>query len=727
MRPSPFVGGVALSLGLNMLAFVLVSLLRQPTLLERTQAAAFVGDGPLAKSQAFRLWRASATVGDIEATVARFIGAARARRSFDALVRRARRRRSTRAPRRTRIVIRHAEHLLSPVIGASTSRLVLSLLLRRRAMSGQSALKMLDDASAAMQSSRDMLQHALDHARQGISVFDANLALVAWNRAFAELFDLPPAMLREGLGLDAIVRYNAARGALRPGRVGRFRRRAHRQPARPRRADAAAAAWRRSACWRCARRGCRTAASSRPTPTSRQTVAFEDELAAANEGLERRVGERTAELERLNQRARAAPRPRPRTPTSPRRAFSPPPATTCCSRSTRRGSMRVRWSRRRRRADRGARHLARNVDASLEAVEEILGALLDISRLDAGATRPEIGDVALADMFRQLEIEFAPMARAKGLKLTFVATRLRRALGPAAAAAAVAEFRLQRDQIHAARARAGRRAAARRDACGSRSGTPASAFPKAKRAAVFEEFHRLDQGAKVARGLGLGLSIVQRLGRVLGHPIELTSEHGRGSVFSGRGAAQPRGARRQRQAAGAGAGAPPIRLTGLRVLAIDNEPRVLEGMRTLHRQMGLPGRDRRRRRRGADAARSRRPTSSSPIITSTTATGSRPSPRCGARLGAAIPAVLATADRSVEVRDACAAADVALLNKPVKPAPLARAADARAVAETGGGMTQLTLYDFDLDEDCYRVRLALGLLGLKARLVAVDRIPGAEP
>ena len=69
-------------------------------------------------------------------------------------------------------------------------------------------------------------------------------------------------------------------------------------------------------------------------------------------------------------------------------------------------------------------NLARNVDASLEAVEEILGALLDISRLDAGATRPEIGDVALADLFRQLEIEFAPTARAKDLRLTFMPTRL---------------------------------------------------------------------------------------------------------------------------------------------------------------------------------------------------------------------------------------------------------------------------------------------------------------
>ena len=84
-------------------------------------------------------------------------------------------------------------------------------------MSGHSALKLIDEASAAIQSSRDQLQHALDHARQGITVFDANLALTAWNREFAELFGLPPAMLRQGVGLDEIVRFNAGRGAYGPG------------------------------------------------------------------------------------------------------------------------------------------------------------------------------------------------------------------------------------------------------------------------------------------------------------------------------------------------------------------------------------------------------------------------------------------------------------------------------------------------------------------------------
>ena len=56
-------------------------------------------------------------------------------------------------------------------------------------------------------------------------------------------------------------------------------------------------------------------------------------------------------------------------------------------------------------------------------------------------------------------------------------------------------------------------------------------IPASKQKVVFREFHRLDQGAKVARGLGLGLSIVERIGRVLDHPVTLNSDPGRGSVF----------------------------------------------------------------------------------------------------------------------------------------------------------------------------------------------------
>ncbi len=659
--PSALVGGVALSLGLNILAFVLASLMRQPTLLERTQAAAFVGDGPLAKSQAFRLWRASATVGDVEAAVARFIGASRARRAFDALFAEhgVERHADSEADA---TIIRHAEHLLSPVIGASTSRLVLSLLLRRRAMSGRSALKMLDDASAAIQSSRDLLQHALDHARQGVSVFDRNQSLVAWNRAFAELFNLPPSTLRAGLGLDAIVRYNAARGVYGQGASDDFvtQRIAslldNDEPTRLRLHAPQRVLEVRSA--RLPDGGVVTTYAD-----ISETVAFEEELAAANEGLERRVGERTAELERLNQELARAKTLAEAADLSKTRFL----AAASHDLLQPLNAARLYASSLVETADEAPEraNLARNVDASLEAVEEILGALLDISRLDAGAMRPEIGDVRLAELFGQLEIEFAPMARAKGLRLTFVRTRL----------AVRSDRRLLRRLLQNFVSNAIKYTPRGHVLVGvRRSGEMARievwdtglGIPEAQCAAVFDEFHRLDQGAKVARGLGLGLSIVQRLGRVLGHTIELSSQHGRGSMFS---VAAPLSRAAVFEAAPTPAPDPaPDPLHGLRVLAIDNEPRVLDGMRMLIGKWGCEVVT------ASGLAESLTRLDPPPDIVIADyhlddGDGLAAIAAVRARIGP-IPAVLATADRSPEVRLACAAADVALLNKPVRPAPL---------------------------------------------------------
>ena len=63
------------------------------------------------------------------------------------------------------------------------------------------------------------------------------------------------------------------------------------------------------------------------------------------------------------------------------------------------------------------RKLARNVDLSLEAVEEILTTIIEISRLDAGALKPELHAFAINDILEQLRIEFEPMAREKQVNL----------------------------------------------------------------------------------------------------------------------------------------------------------------------------------------------------------------------------------------------------------------------------------------------------------------------
>ena len=64
-------------------------------------------------------------------------------------------------------------------------------------------------------------------------------------------------------------------------------------------------------------------------------------------------------------------------------------------------------------------------------------------------------------------------------------------------------------------------------------------IPPSKKQAIFKEFHRLDQGAKVARGLGLGLSIVERIARVLDHKVDRDLGGRPGLAVLGRGAVLP--------------------------------------------------------------------------------------------------------------------------------------------------------------------------------------------
>jgi Na+/proline symporter/signal transduction histidine kinase len=664
--PSPLVGGVVVSLAVNLAAFVGFSLMRQPTALERAQANAFAG-GAGGKPQAFRLWRSSTTAGELEAAVARYLGAARARRAFAAFMRE---RGQDYDPAReaSAQLIRHAEFLLSPAIGASTSRQVLSLLLRPRAVSGESALKLIDEASAAIQSSRDQLQHALDHARQGVTVFDSNLALTAWNREFVDLFDLPQALLRHGVGLDEIVRFNAARGAYGPGDNEDFV--AERvasllyddQPTRLRLFSTHRVIEIRSA--RLPDGGIVTTYTD-----ITQTVQTEEALEAANEFLEKRVDERTAELQRLNAELASAKTVAEEANLSKTRFLAaashdilqPLNAARLYASSLAEGAARAGDDR----AD-----LARKVDMSLEAVEEILGALLDISRLDAGATKPEVSDTPVADLLRMVEVEFSPLARSKGLELRFVPTRLairtdrrlmRRLLQNLVSNAI--KYTVRGKVLVGCRRRGN---ALRIEVWDTGLGIPAD-----RQRVVFEEFQRLDQGARIARGLGLGLSIVERLGRVLDHHVGLKSRLGEGSVFhvtAPLGAAAPA---RADDAAAPQAPAADEPLSGLRVLAIDNEPRVLDGMRALLGRWGCVVVT----ANGLAEAREALSGFGAPDLIIADyhldkGDGIAAILTLRKELARPIPAILATADRSPEARDEAARRDIVILHKPVKPAPL---------------------------------------------------------
>ncbi len=124
-------------------------------------------------------------------------------------------------------------------------------------------------------------------------------------------------------------------------------------------------------------------ASSRPIPTSPIRSRHRKRSRSANETLERRVAERTAELTRVNEALRQQGRRQSRQDAVPRgrepRLLQPLNAARLYASSLIERALPTE-----------AQRLASNVDSSLEAVEEILGALLDISRLDAGQLEPEI-------------------------------------------------------------------------------------------------------------------------------------------------------------------------------------------------------------------------------------------------------------------------------------------------------------------------------------------------
>ena len=666
--PNALVGGTILSLASNLAAFIAFSLTRQPSALERAQASAFAGMGVGGKPQAFRLWRSSTTAGELETAVARYLGAGRARRAFVSFLRE---QGDVYDPalEASAQLVRHAEFLLSPAIGASTSRQVMSLILRPRTVSGQSALKLIDDASAAIQSSRDQLQHALDHAKQGISVFDANLTLTAWNREFADLFGLPPAMLRQGAGLDEIVRFNAGRGAYGPGDLEDFvAERVARllyddQPNRLRLLSTNRVVEVRSA--RLPDGGIVTTYTD-----VTQTVQAEEALEAANERLEKRVDERTAELKRLNAELERAKNEADAANLSKTRFLAaashdilqPLNAARLYASSLSESVNQIDADER--------KNLARNVDVSLEAVEEIIGALLDISRLDAGATRPELSDVPIADLMRMLEIEFGALARAKGLDLVFVSTRL----------AIRTDRRLMRRLMQNLVSNALKYTLSGRVLVGCRRLHGAVrievwdtgiGIPPEHERAVFAEFKRLDQGARVARGLGLGLSIVERLGRVLEHPVGLRSRPAAGSVFFVT-APLARGTFRAGAEPDAhepvAAGEP---LDGFKVLAIDNEPRALQGLSGLLNRWGC----RIATAHGLEEAEAALAAFGAPDVIIAdyhldSGDGLATVRALRQRSGRATPAILATADRSPEVRAAAARENVVVMNKPLKPAPL---------------------------------------------------------
>jgi len=660
----PLLHGTLWSLSLNILAYVVLSLARQPSAIERLQARLFVPDTLAPIAPTFRRWRTTVTVQDIQSTVAQYLGPDRARQAFETFAASHRAPLEPTAPADIEL-LQHAEHLIASSIGAASSRLVMSLLLRKRTVSAKAALKLLDDSHAALHFNREILQTALNHVRQGIAVFDDDLQLICSNRQFSEILGLTPHLLQIGIPLREILESMEATG---PSGVNdgvdliERRLKAYTTEGRP-------------YLERLLDRHMVVEVRSNRMPDGGLVITFTDvtpsfeaaeALERANATLEKRVRDRTEELTRLNSELALAKSTAEDASISKTRFLAA--ASHDILQPLNAARLYVTSLVERQKGGEDSR-LVENIDESLEAIEEILGALLDISRLDAGAMTPAITSFKMADLMRSLEIEFAPSARAKGLKLTFVPCSL-----PAESDRLMLRRLLQNFISNAikytphGRVLVGcRRRGRSLQICVHDTGV---GIPVLKRGEIFKEFHRLEQGARIARGLGLGLSIVERLARVLKHRIAIDSNGHGGSVFS---VTVPIASAINHTAAVTSA--TPLARTPIRgalIVCIENDPAILDGMRTLLK---------------AWDAEVIAVTDPDAAIAAIDAAGGQVTGLLvdyhldrgngvaairdiRRRFGETIPAILITADRSPHVRAAAREDNIAVLNKPVKPASL---------------------------------------------------------
>jgi PAS domain S-box-containing protein len=796
--------GVMWSLGANIACFVGFSYLTSPRLMERRQADAFVGGSGGLLPPANERIKGSAKVGDLRILAERFIGREKARAAFEShlLERGLTLAEGLRADAQ---VLDLTERLLSGAMGASAARTVLVSALRGAELQIEDVASIVGEASQVSRFNRDLLESTLENVAEGISVIDADLRLVAWNRRYAELFEYPDDLLRIGTPVETLIRYNASLGRCGPGDVeGHVAKRlAHFEHGTPHvfqriRNDGSVVEMRvnplpgggyvasfsditehkrteqalresesnirvytdnvpvliayvdRDLVYRfvnkayehalglgrdeiCGRRvhevlgresflerevhmegalaGIRQSfevatpdeAGGRRYAEATYIPQFDDEgtvqgffalfhditerrraqqdLRVSFDTLEQRVQDRTRELSEVNRRLRSEIELRNRIERALREAKGDAEAanlskTRFLAAASHDLLQPLNAARLFTSALGQGEHDGKTVraieriDSSLRAAEELLTALLDISKLDAGALEPRYTDFRVDDVLATLGVEFGIIARERGIEFHTVPCRvtvhsdrqfLRRILQNFLSNAL--RYTRQGRVVLGCRRRGNVLSIQVLD---TGPGIPAEHLERD----IYEEFRRFQPRDEMgAKGMGLGLAIVQRMARALGHEIRVSSELGRGSVFS---VEVPISSAEALVIPDAAIHRPVARLDEALVLCVDNELSILEGMAHLLDGWAcevITATD----TAGALAALEEAGRPPDLLLADYHLDGTDHGLKTIAAVRACwgeVPAVIITADYGEEVRERVREVGFSIMRKPVKPAAL---------------------------------------------------------
>jgi PAS domain S-box-containing protein len=568
-----------LALAANVAVMVFMSLRRGVTLQESLAARTFL----IAKRPTAGLPAITATVGDLETVAARMIGAAPARRALNEYATQTRQAVPKAADLADRGLLQYFERMIAGSIGSSSARVVLSHALKRKGLEFDEVAELLDETSQELRFSRQLLQATMENVTQAISVVDGDLRIVAWNRRYLEMFGYPDDMVFVGRPVEHLIRWNFARGEFKDddAELQVQKRLAHLRAGTP------------YTFQRERRNGQVYRIHGQPMSGGGFVTTYTDvtdfkraeqALLDAKQGLEERVAQRTHELREALEAQRLAKQEAERANSSKTRFVAAASHDLLQPLNAARLFASALESRLRRHPE--LFELANRIDDSMRAAEELLSDLLDVARLDIGVLKPDVTVFHIGDLLEELRRQYAPLAQVRRLRLDVVACR-----DTVRSDRVLLRRIIQNYLSNALRytERGGVVLGCRRRAedleitvCDTGTGIPADQQQR-----IYGEFHRLDQGSPWGeKGLGLGLAICDRLARLLGHQLSLKSRPGKGSAF---GVRVTRAARLEHSPVAA-PNPPkinPTSLKGLRVLCVDDDLSILEGMQALLGLWGL--------------------------------------------------------------------------------------------------------------------------------------------
>ncbi|TXR53366.1 hybrid sensor histidine kinase/response regulator [Reinekea thalattae] len=573
---TPVVHATAWSLALNVLGLLLGSAYSQVSLKDRIQASRIVQQS--AKEPAENQY-SGITVADLYSLMSQFIAIEKLSSLFHGYTHPVTHRISKDGIADDRL-IRNSERMLSSVMGLPAARLLFEEVEKIRLQGWGDVDNIVTEASQVFKFNRDILNSALQSINQGISIVDQQFNLVAWNKTYQQMFDYPEHLLVVGTPIIDLVRYNAEQGEYGEGSVAQL-------------VEQRMAFLYRAENYKTERKvkdGRYINILGRPMDEGGYITVYTDvteyrliteQLKHSNEDLEMQVDKRTealrqsnSELEKANVELEKANINKTKFLAAAGHDLVQPLNSAALFTA----SLQSRLNDSQESDE--LKLLCEKIESSLQSADSLLSELLDISKLDSDIIKPSISTFSLSSMLQSLQAEFAIIAEQRNVDFTLVVS----------SAVVVSDARLLRRILqnlisnaikysHSGRVLVGVRRHQQQLRIEVIDTGPGLSEQQCK--VIFDEFYRVPEYAQKEQGLGLGLSIVKRMSELLDHPLSVESTLGKGSCFSvsvPKGDSLPVASQSKLEAVERGA--------DWRILCVDNEQQIIDGMQSLMQAWG---------------------------------------------------------------------------------------------------------------------------------------------